>query len=111
GISAKAKFDATVKANLAKQDLEATVSGKLDDSTIQAKVALANFAPLKASFELQADRLNVDRYMPADKKDGKGDEPVNLAVLRGKTVNGTLAIGSLTALRVKAENVKAEIKL
>ena len=49
--------------------------------------------------------------MPAEKKDGKGDEPVNLAVLRGKTVNGKVAIGSLTALRVKAENVKAEIKL
>jgi AsmA protein len=60
---------------------------------------------------MRIDRLNVDKYIPADKKDGKGDEKVDLAVLHGKTVNGKVAIGSLTALRVKAENVKAEIKL
>ena len=53
----------------------------------------------------------MDRYIAPDKKDGKGDEPVNLAVLRGRTVNGKLAIGALTAMRVKLENVKAEVKL
>ena len=111
GISTKAKLEIAVKANLAKQDLSATVAGKVDDGTLKAKVELANFAPLKASFDAEIDHLNVDRYMPADKKDGKGDEAVDLAVLRGKTVSGKVAIGSLTALRVKAENVKAEIKL
>lgn len=111
GISVKAKLEIAVKANLAKQDLSATVAGKVDEGTLKAKVELANFAPLKASFDAEIDRLNADRYIPAEKKDGKGDEPVNLAMLRGKTVNGKVAIGSLTALRVKAENVKAEIKL
>jgi AsmA protein len=111
GVPAKAKLETAVKANLAKQDLTATVAGKIDEGTLKAKVELTNFAPLKASFDAEIDRLNVDRYMPADKKDGKGDEKVDLAVLRGKTVNGKVAIGALTALRVKAENVKAEIKL
>src|SRR4029079_2799753 len=111
GISAKAKLEASVKANLAKQDLSATINGKVDEGTLKAKVELTNFAPMKATFDVAIDRLNVDRYIPAEKKDGKGDEPVDLAVLRGKTVNGKVAIGSLTALRIKAENVKAEIKL
>ena len=111
GVSAKAKLDAVIKANLAKQDLSATVNGKVDEGTLKAKVELTNFAPMKATFDVEIDRLNADRYIPAEKKDGKGDEPVDLAVLRGKTVSGKVAIGSLTALRVKAENVKAEIKL
>jgi len=111
GMAMKAKLEAAIKGNLAKQDLQAEISGRLDDSALKAKLELTNFAPLKAKFDASIDRLNVDRYIPAEKKDGKGDESVDLAVLRGKTVNGKVAIGSLTALRVKAENVKAEIKL
>jgi AsmA protein len=111
GISAKAKIDAAIKANLAKQDLQAEVSGKLDDSTIKAKVGLTNFAPLKANFDVNIDRLNVDRYLPPEAKEAKSDEHVDLAVLKGKTVSGKLAIGALTAKRAKLENVKAEVKL
>jgi AsmA protein len=111
GVAAKARLEAAIKANLAKQDLDADVTGKLDDGSFKAKIALSNFAPLKADFDVNFDRLNVDRYIPPEKKDGKGDEPVDLGVLRGKTVSGKLAIGALTALRVKLENVKAEIKL
>lgn len=111
GISAKAKLDAAIKANLAKQDLQADVSGKLDDSTLKAKVGLTNFAPLKATFDASIDRLNVDRYLPPGRKDAKADERIDLAALKGKSVNGKIAIGSLTAKRVRLENVKAELKL
>jgi AsmA protein len=109
GISAKAKFDAAVKANLARQDLNAEVAGKLDDSTLKAKLALSHFAPLKAKFDFDIDRLNVDRYAPPDRKDK--DDRIDLAVLKGKTVEGKVAISALTARRVKLENVKAEVKL
>jgi len=110
GISAKAKLEAAIKANLAKQDLQADVAGKLDDSTLKAKVGLTNFAPLKANFDLNIDRLNVDRYLPPERKDAK-DERVDLAVLKGKNVTGKLAIGALSVKRAKLENVQAEIKL
>ncbi len=111
GISAKAKLVAAIKANLAKQDLQAEISGRLDDSALKAKIGLTNFAPLKANFDVSIDRLNVDRYLPPERKDAKADERVNLAGLKGKSVNGKLAIGTLTAKRAKLENVKAEVKL
>ncbi|MBC7803498.1 MAG: AsmA family protein [Candidatus Parcubacteria bacterium] len=111
GISTKSRFEASLKANLAKQDLQAEVSGRVDDSPLKAKVELTKFAPLKAKFDLSIERLNADRYLPAERKDGKGDEPIDLAVLRGKDVSGKIAIGALTALRVKLENVKADVKL
>jgi AsmA protein len=111
GISAKAKIEAAIKANLAKQDLTADLSGKLDDSALKAKIALTSFAPLKATFDLAVDRLNVDRYAPPDRKEAKSDDRVDLSALKGKTVSGRLAIGALTARRAKLENVKAEVKL
>lgn len=111
GVSAKARIDAAVKANLAKQDLQADISGKLDDSTIKAKLGLTNFAPLKANFDIGIDRLNVDRYLPPERKDAKSDERVDLAALKGKNVSGKLAIGALIVKRAKLENVKAEIRV
>ena len=111
GIVTKAKLDAAIKANLAKEDVDAEISGKLDDSTIRAKVALTNFAPMKATFDVNIDRLNVDRYAPPDRKEAKSDDHIDLAVLKGKTVSGKLEVGALTARRVKLENLKAEVKL
>jgi AsmA protein len=110
GISVKAKIDAAIKANLAKQELQADVSGKLDDSALKAKIELTNFAPPKANFDASIDHLNLDRYLP-QKKEAKADDRVDLAVLKGKTVAGKIAIGALTVRRIKLENVKAEIKL
>ena len=111
GFAIKANLEASVKANLAKQDLNADVSGKLDDSALKAKIALANFAPLNASFDVAIDRLNLDRYMPPEKKAAAKDDRVDLSALKGRTVTGKLAIGALTVKRAKLENVKAEVKL
>lgn len=108
-LKMKANLQAAIKANLEKQDLNADISGKLDDSAVKAKLALTNFAPLAASFDATFDRLNVDRYLPPDKKGA--DDRVDLAALKGKKVTGKLAVGHLTAKRVKLENLKAEIKL
>lgn len=111
GAAMKAKLDAVIKANLPKQDLDVTVSGKLDDSALKARVAVTNFAPLKASFDLDIDRLNVDRYAPPDHKEAKSDDRIDLGALKDKSVSGKLAIGALTARRARLEQVKAEIKL
>lgn len=111
GIAMKARFEASLKANLAKQDLNAEIRGKLDESNLTAKVALANFAPLDATFDATIDRLNVDRYLPPEKKEAKADERIDLAGLKGRKVAGKIAVGALTVKRVKLENAKAEVKL
>jgi len=110
-LKMKANLQAAIKANLEKQDLSADVSGKLDDSAMKAKLELTHFAPLAASFDATFDRLNLDQYLPPDKKEAKADEPIDLAALKGKKVSGKLAVGNLTVKRVKLENVKAEMKL
>jgi AsmA protein len=111
GAAIKAKLEAALKANLAKQSLDADVTGKLDDSSLKAKIEVAGVTPLKLTFDAAIDRLNVDRYAPPDRKEAKSDDRVDLSALKGKTVSGKLAIGALTARRAKLENVKAEVKL
>lgn len=105
-------IQATAKADLGKQDASLDLSTKFDESTIKAKLGTTRFEPLAATFDVAIDKLNLDRYIPAESKDAKkGDERVDLAPLKGKTVGGKIAIGDLTAKRVKLQNVKAEVRL
>ena len=110
-LKMKANLQAAIKANLEKQDLDADISGKLDDAAMKVKLALTNFAPLAATFDASFDRLNVDQYIPPEKKDAKSDDRVDLAALKGKKVSGKLAVGNIVVKHVKMENVKAELKL
>ena len=111
GISMKALLNAAIKANLAKQDLDVAVSGKLDESALKAKVAVTNFAPLKATFDASIERLNLDRYFPPERRDAEPNRPIDLAALKGKSVTGKLAVGVLTYRHAKLEDLKAEVKL
>lgn len=110
-LKIKASLQAALKANLEKQDLDAEVSGKLDEAAVKVKLALTNFAPLAATFDASFDRLNVDQYLPPEKKEAKADDRVDLAPLKGRKVSGKLAVGNLVVKHVKMENVKAEMKL
>jgi AsmA protein len=104
-------ISASLRADLAKQSVTAEMSAKFDDTSVNAKLGATRLEPLIANFDVAIDKLNLDRYLPADSKDAKSDAPIDLSGLRGKTVSGKLAIGALTAKRAKLENVKAEIKL
>lgn len=104
-------IEASLRADLAKQNFAAQVATKFDESSIQAKLSASRLEPLKADFDLAIDRLNLDRYLAAEKKEAKADERIDLGALKDKTVNGKIAIGALTVKRVKLEKVKAEVKL
>lgn len=106
-------IQAAAKADLGKQDASLDLSTKFDESTIKAKLGATRFEPLAATFDVAIDKLNLDRYIPAEAKEPakKGDERVDLAPLKGKTVSGKIAVGDLTAKRVKLQNMKTEVRL
>jgi AsmA protein len=106
-------IQAAVRADLGRQTASLELSTKFDESSIQAKLGATRFEPLAATFDVNIDKLNLDRYVPADAKEpkAKGDDKVDLSPLKGKTVSGKIAISAFTAKRVKMENVKAEVKL
>lgn len=104
-------ISAALRADLAKQAANAELTTKFDETSINAKLGATKFEPLAATFDVGIDKLDLDRYLPLEKKDAKADETIDLSALKGKTVSGKLAAGALTVKRVKLQNVKADIKL
>ena len=120
--SLKLPITGSVRADLAKQTMNAELSTKLDESTIQAKLGLAKFTPPSYLFDVNIDRLNVDRYFPPEKETksspqapaggGKAaeDTPVDLSALKDLNANGRLEVGALQVRGLKLASVKALVK-
>jgi len=118
----KVSLDGSAKADLDKQAADADLVVKLDESTIQAKLALPKLSPPVYNFDVNIDKLNLDRYMPAKEEPAKeakkgpekpaaqGETPVDLSALKGLNANGKLQIGQFQARGLKVANVKAEVK-
>ncbi len=111
----------SARADLGKESVAAEIAAKLDDTSLKAKLGLTQFAAPHYAFDLDIDRLNVDRYFPpkpaaeskpsASKPVPEADTPVDLSALKGLRANGSLAIGEIIVQRVKLSSVKAQIRL
>lgn len=108
----------------ARADLKAQTAGldldtRLDESHIVLKLAATRLAPLALTFDLDIDRLNVDKYLPpapaeaktdAKTPDRADDTPVDLSVLRGIDASGIVKIGDLQVSGVKMTNMRLNVK-
>ncbi|TAK48264.1 MAG: AsmA family protein [Betaproteobacteria bacterium] len=103
--------DAALKADFGKQSAAGELAARFEDSNLRARFAATRFAPLVATFDVKADRLNLDRLMPPKMAQAKGDDRIDLSGLKGPRVSGQVAIGALTAQRLKLADLKAGIKL
>src|SRR5436190_2338465 len=123
----------SIRADLEKQTANAELTSKFDESNIQAKLGLAKFSPPAYEFDVNVDKLNLDRYsakqpqqkpVSTPKEEGKAapagqpapsppkkeeDTPVDLSFLKGLNANGRLQVGALQANGLKLANVKAEV--
>lgn len=106
-------------------------TGRADDSALQARVSATRFAPLALRYELQADRIDVDRYrgVPAPGASGTaesgttprgaGDAPaaggapadaIPVPPIADLDTSGTLRVGALKLAGVAANSVTATIR-
>lgn len=114
------------RADWAKQNANAELAAKLDESNLQAKLAVANWSKPTLNFDLVADRLNVDRYLPpqppakpaagggAAAPSGAGapaaEKPFDLTPLKTLNANGSVKVGALQVHNLKAENLSVGVK-
>jgi AsmA protein len=99
---------------------QANLAGKVGASTIKARFNVANLVQPAITFDLDADQLDLDQYLPpkaagaaasAGAKGGAAaEQPVDLSRLRDLRASGAVRIGSLKARNVKAANVRLDIK-
>ena len=102
----------SARADLEKQSMNAELSSKFDESSIQVKLGLAKFSPPAYIFDLTVDRLNLDQYLgkpAASATSPSADSPVDLSAIKDLNANGRLQFGALQIKGLKLANVKAEV--
>jgi AsmA protein len=100
-------------------------SGRLDESKLKGKVAMARAAQPAYDFDLDIDKLDLDRYLASSEKKKpeaaakkaepakpakEADAPVDLSGLKGLNAKGRLAIGALQVQGLKLANLKTEVR-
>lgn len=128
----KIAFNGSLTAGVARQQLAGTIAAKFDETAMTAKFDVAGANPARVQFDVQADRLNLDRYLPAGKapagaaapaanadanassapapRPAAADATVDLAFLRGLAANGQLRIGQFQARGLKAADLRVTAK-
>ena len=99
-------------------------TAKLDDSTIKGRAGMARAKVAAYDFDLNIDKLNLDRYLASSEKKKEGspakkdetakkpetDAPVDLSGLKGLNAKGRVEIGALEVQGLKLAAVKTEIR-
>src|SRR5438034_974849 len=83
-------------------------TARLDESSIRGKLAMARTAQPSYRFDLDIDRLDLDRYLAAG--ENKPDAAVDLSGLKGLNAQGQLQIGALQVQGFKLSKLKAQLK-
>lgn len=124
----KLPLSGRLSADLAKQSAALDLGTQFDESKIALKLKVAKFGPLALGFDLDIDRLNVDKYLPPKRAETKAvagksapapaaggkdaaEGKLDFSALKGHDVNGSLRIGALQVSNLKLANLNAKIKL
>ena len=109
-----------VRADIDAQTAALQASTQFDESKIAAKVNVSRFSPLALGFDIDIDKLNVDKYLPpkpaatATAPAPAGEKTpaklLDFSGLKGLNASGVVKIGQLQVSNVKAANVRLEIK-
>src|SRR5712692_464453 len=124
GTNLEIPVSGSLRADLEKQTANAELSSKFDETSLQAKLGLTKFTPAAYVFDINVDRLNLDRYLPPEKKaaaapvpaagkpapEKQADTPVDLSALKDFNANGRMQLGALQVRGLKLANLKAEVR-
>ncbi len=84
---------------------------QLDKTKIKGKIAVKIATQPSIGFNLEADKIDVDRYLPPASKNKKqaSDTLQPLDIMRKLRINGKLQIGQLTVAKIKTAHILLNI--
>jgi AsmA protein len=116
-------IEARLKADAGNERIELDTLTTIEGSIVDAKTRVSNFAKPRIDFDLQADKLDLDRIAPpvapppaakpvpaGGTATAAGGTPIDLSPLAGLELDGRIAIGELAARGIQASDVRATIK-
>lgn len=94
---------------------------KLDDSHIQGNVGISQFSKPLYTFDLNIDKLDLNRYLPAaeakaaetkaaEKTANSAEQPIDLSALKALNAQGNIRIGWLKYGKTEAKNLNIGLK-
>jgi AsmA protein len=111
--SVRLPVSGSLQADLLKSAASGNIATRFDDSNIRAKWTVPKFSPLAFGFDVDVDRLDVDRYFPPRPAPAQGaasEAPLDFSGIRGIDASGTLRIGSLQMRNVRATNIRVDLR-
>nr|VFJ53901.1 MAG: AsmA protein [Candidatus Kentron sp. DK] len=122
GVLTSASLSATLQGTADRIRLE-PLTVQLDDTTLQGNLAVANFsAPMPAiRFDLNADAIDADRYLPPAQDNNKtapatpgataaGASGLPLQTLRALDINGKARLGKLKVANLSLSDLALDVK-
>jgi AsmA protein len=108
----KLQLAGSAHANIPKTEARVNLQTRLDDSNIQAKLGVDHFDPAHLDFDVDIDRLDVDRYLPPKAKTAKPEpeSPIDLSALKSLNASGRIKVGQLKVANIKSSNVRLDVK-
>jgi len=109
----------SARADLTKQSVSADIATRFDESNIRSKLGMSRFDAPAFTFDIDVDRLNVDRYIPvAPKGDAAptagtpaaAEQPIDLAALKTLNATGEVRLGALQAKGIKANQIVVKVR-
>jgi len=131
--AATVDLSGTMSGNAQEETLSADLKAKSLDTTLLAKVQVNGFSQPKVVVDLNADQLDLDRFVPAAPAGGGAgsvsagenggpaaggktprspgaDAPIDLSLLSDLDVSGSLSVGRLRARGVAMSDLRAKLK-
>jgi AsmA protein len=123
--SLKVNLDGSVNVDVRAQQIAAQLGAQFDQTKVSSRVDLHGFSAPRIGFDVEIDRLNLDRYLPASApgaqagqpaeaataaKAGSADPKVDLSVLKPLTLAGEARIGALQVHNLKATGIQVGVR-
>lgn len=112
GGGLKLDIAGSAQLDLPRQSATANLNSRLDESRIQLKAGVSPFANPHIALDLDIDRIDADRYLPAKapQSQPEPEKPLDFSWLKTLDASGSVRVGSLKLYQVKASNVRLEFK-
>jgi len=108
-----AKATGNLNADFSEQFINLDLKAKIDDSDVTGKLAFKDFSHHEYVFDINANKLDLDRYISADwiKRYREDAMQLDLGGFKNLTLNGHLYANEFKVAKLKATKLAADIRI